>query len=469
MQKMKCPKCQFENPVGAKFCNECGGKLGLVCTQCNKTNPPVSMFCNACGHNLNGLNRPPGIDYANPQSYTPKFLADKILTTRSSIEGERKLVTVLFADAANYTSISEKLDPEEIHQIMDGCFTILMEKTHKYEGTINQFTGDGIMALFGAPIARENHAQRACYAALSVRRAMEDYGKQIMADYGLEFKMRFGLNSGPVIVGSIGDDLRMDYTAVGDTTNLAKRMESIATPGSVILAQNTFRLVKSYFELEALGPVSIKGKESAQYAYALTDSSKVQTRFEESISKGYPLILTTGRVLEHWHTGTMSRRSRVLTELHPNGIVEMHPHDAIKLGLIEGDLIVVTSKRGQVEAPLHITEKSPPGLVFMPFHWREAAANVLTNDALDKVAKIPEFKVSAVNAVLAVLDRAASDNAFLARLAENPAEALEEYDLTTEEKAALMSGDIRKIESRLGKLDGRLKTWLILRLSQEKW
>ena len=189
----------------------------------------------------------------------------------------------------------------------------------------------------------------------------------------------------------------------------------------------------------------------------------------ESISEGYPLILTTGRVLEHWHTGTMSRRSKVLNELNPNGVVEMHPSDAAKLGLIEHDLIVVASERGRVEAPLHITEKSPPGLVFMPFHWREAAANILTNDALDPLAKIPEYKVSAVNAVLAVLDRAAQDNAFLARLAENPAEALKEYDLTAEEKAALMSGDIRKVESWLGKLDERLRTWLMLRLSQEKW
>ena len=189
----------------------------------------------------------------------------------------------------------------------------------------------------------------------------------------------------------------------------------------------------------------------------------------ESISKGYPLVLTTGRVLEHWHTGTMSRRSNVLNELYPNGVVEMSPSDAVKRGLIEGDLIVVASKRGRVEVPLHITEKSPPGLVFMPFHWHEAAANILTNDALDPVAKIPEYKVSAVNTVLAVLDKASQDNAFLARLAENPAEALKEYELTAEEKAALMSGDIRKIESWLGKLDERLKTWLMLRLSQEKW
>jgi len=189
----------------------------------------------------------------------------------------------------------------------------------------------------------------------------------------------------------------------------------------------------------------------------------------ESISEGYPLILTTGRVLEHWHTGTMSRRSKVLNELNPNGVVEMHPSDAAKLGLVEHDLIVVASKRGKLEAPVHITENLSPGLVFMPFHWREAAANILTNDALDPIAKIPEYKVSAVNAVLAVLDRAAQDNAFLARLAENPAEALKEYDLKAEEKAALMSGDIRKVESWLGKLDERLRTWLMLRLSQEKW
>jgi formate dehydrogenase alpha subunit len=189
----------------------------------------------------------------------------------------------------------------------------------------------------------------------------------------------------------------------------------------------------------------------------------------ESVSEGYPLVLTTGRILEHWHTGTMSRRANVLSQLCPGGAIEMHPGDALKLGLVEGDQVVVSSKRGRVETPVHITEKSPPGVVFMPFHWHEAAANILTNDALDPLAKIPEFKVSAVNAVLGVLDRAARDNAFLARLAENPAEALREYELTAEEKAAIMSGDIRKIESWVGKLDERLRTWLVLRLSQEKW
>ena len=189
----------------------------------------------------------------------------------------------------------------------------------------------------------------------------------------------------------------------------------------------------------------------------------------ESISETYPLILTTGRVLEHWHTGTMSRRSRVLSELRPDGVVEMHPGDALKLGLVERDLVALSSERGKLETTLHITDRALPGVVFMPFHWREAPANLLTSGALDPQAKIPEFKVSAVNAVLAVLDRAVQDNEFLARLAENPAEALKDYELTSEEKAALTSGDIRKIESWVGKIDDRLKTWLVMRLSQEKW
>ncbi len=189
----------------------------------------------------------------------------------------------------------------------------------------------------------------------------------------------------------------------------------------------------------------------------------------ESVSEDYPLILTTGRVLEHWHTGSMSRRSDVLDKLHPNAAVDIHPTDALKLGIVDGDLVTLTSERGKIETAARITEETSPGLAFMAFHWNESPVNVLTNDALDPAAKIPEFKVSAVKAVLAVLDRAAQDNAFFARLAENPARALKEYDLTPEERAAIASGDIRKIESWVGKLDKRLKNWLIARLQQESW
>jgi hypothetical protein len=175
---MRCPKRRFDNREGAKFCGKCRDKLLWLCPQCGTENSPENTFCDECGYDLKESQESPPIDFDRPQSYTPKFLADKILTTPSSIEGERKLVTVLFADVANYTAISEKLDPEDVHQIMDGCFRILMDAIHRYEGTVNQFTGDGVMALFGAPLAHEDHAQRACYAALSTQKTMLELPKQ---------------------------------------------------------------------------------------------------------------------------------------------------------------------------------------------------------------------------------------------------------------------------------------------------
>jgi len=241
---MKCFRCLFENPESAKTCNRCGDALGIACSACGKGNPPGSKFCNACGATLSGQDRNPAIDYSKPHAYTPKFLAEKILTTRSAVEGERKQVTVLFADVVDYTSISGRLDAEMAHRIMGGCFRILMDEVHRCEGTVNQFTGDGIMALFGAPVAYEDHAKRGCMAALSTRKAMEEYGERIEKDLGVEFKMRLGLNSGTVFVGSIGDDLRMDYTAIGETTNLASRMESLARPGRILVSGHTYRLVK---------------------------------------------------------------------------------------------------------------------------------------------------------------------------------------------------------------------------------
>jgi len=283
---VKCSKCQYDNPEGMQFCGKCATKLESICPKCGFSNPPEFAFCGKCAQALAEPEKAPSVDYSEPQSYTPKHLADKILTTRSSIEGERKLVTVFFADVANYTSISEKLDPEEVHQIMDGAFKILMDEIHKYEGTINQFTGDGVMALFGAPVAHEDHAQRACYAALAIQNALGEYGDKIEKDTGVEFKMRVGLNSGPVIVGAIGDDLRMDYTAVGDTTNLGSRMESMAGPGNILVSGNTHRLVRSFFEFESLGKIEVKGKKEPQDAFELIKAGEVATRIGASIAKG---------------------------------------------------------------------------------------------------------------------------------------------------------------------------------------
>jgi hypothetical protein len=181
-QEMQCPKCQADNREGVKFCEDCGAKMEVQCPECRSVIPLGKRFCGDCGYDLKKPKAAPTIDYQQPRSYTPNFIAEKILTSRSAIEGERKLVTVLFADVAGFTSMSEKLDPEEVHQIMDGCFKILMDEIHRYEGTINQFTGDGVMALFGAPLAHEDHAQRACYAALSIQGALVEYSDKLRKD-----------------------------------------------------------------------------------------------------------------------------------------------------------------------------------------------------------------------------------------------------------------------------------------------
>jgi class 3 adenylate cyclase/tetratricopeptide (TPR) repeat protein len=283
---MKCPKCQFDNPPAVNFCVECGAGLESICPQCGAANSPSFKFCGKCGYDLRGARAPAPVDYSKPQSYTPKFLADKILKDRSSLEGERKLVTVLFADTVSYTSMSEKLDTEEVRQIMDGCFQILMGETHRYEGTVTQFTGDGAMALFGAPVAHEDHALRACYTALAIRKALEGYGEKVKRDCGVEFKMRIGLNSGPVIVGSVGTDLKMEYTAVGDTVNLASRMQTMAEPGGTLVAPDTYRMAKDFFEFQPVGKLKVKGKEEPIEAYQLLQATEVATRIEAAVIRG---------------------------------------------------------------------------------------------------------------------------------------------------------------------------------------
>ncbi len=268
------------------FCNQCGNSMAALCSACGQSNPADSIFCNQCGKRLNGSQAPPPRQERQPLAYTPKFLADKILTSHASIEGERKLVTVLFADVAGFTAMSEKLDPEDMHAIMDGCFTILMNEIHKFEGTINQFTGDGVMALFGAPLAHEDHAQHACYAALAIQKELKGYSGMIQQRYGVAFHMRIGLNSGPVVVGAIGDNLRMDYTAVGDTTNLGARMESLAEPGTIRVSRNTVQLVRKYFEFNALGATHVKGKSEPQETFELNGASRLTSRLDASAAHG---------------------------------------------------------------------------------------------------------------------------------------------------------------------------------------
>ncbi len=243
---MKCPRCQYENPPGSNFCLGCGTRLGATCGACGHDLPAGSRFCNKCGAPVSGGESAGQARFASLESYTPKHLAEKILTSRSALEGERKQVTVLFADLKGSMELLADRDPEEARRLLDPVLERMMESVHHYEGTVNQVMGDGIMALLGAPIAHEDHAVRACYAALRMQEAIKRYAGETRRTQGVEVEIRVGLNSGEVVVRSIGSDLRMDYTAVGQTTHLAARMEQLASPGTTRLTADTLRLAEGY-------------------------------------------------------------------------------------------------------------------------------------------------------------------------------------------------------------------------------
>jgi class 3 adenylate cyclase len=233
---------------------------------------------------------PTSVPGADPQplpiSYTPQYLTEKILTSRSALEGERKQVTVLFADIKDSTELIRDLDPEDAQKLLDPAIHIMMESVHRFEGTVNQVLGDGIMSIFGAPIAHEDHAARACYASLAMQSAMHDYTEEVRSAHGIEMQIRVGLNSGEVVVRTIGNDLHMDYSAVGPTTHLAARMEQLARPGSIRLSSSTLRLVEGLVRVHDLGPIPIKGMDEPVEVYELTGASTIRRRLQATIARG---------------------------------------------------------------------------------------------------------------------------------------------------------------------------------------
>ena len=221
-----------------------------------------------------------------PLAYTPAYLAEQILASKSALEGERKQVTVLFADLKGSTELIAGLDPEEARQLLDPALHRMMEAVHRYEGTVNQVLGDGIMALFGAPLAHEDHAMRACYAALAMQDAMRRYAEGVRRAHGLEVQMRVGLNSGEVVVRAIGNDLHMDYSAVGPTTHLAARMEQLAPPGGIRLTVETLRLVEGFVQVTALGPFPVKGLAEPVEVFELVGASALRQRLQAAVARG---------------------------------------------------------------------------------------------------------------------------------------------------------------------------------------
>jgi class 3 adenylate cyclase/tetratricopeptide (TPR) repeat protein len=303
---MKCPRCGFENIHKAKFCNECGNKLDVACTSCQTPNPPGSKFCHACGQNLIPPAKPSPKDLSfdekieRIQRYLPEGITEKILNQRDKIEGERKQVTVLFCDMAGFTSLSEKVGPEEAYGLMDQVYEILIHKVHDYGGTVNEMTGDGIMALFGAPIALEDASQRAIKSSLAIHREIgkfNDRMKQERQNMPL-LKMRIGIHTGPVVVGTLGNDLRVEFKAVGDTVNLASRMEGLAEPGATYVTEDTFRLTEGLFRFEALGAKKVKGKEEAVNVFRVVASGSGRTRFDVSAERGLTPFVGRERELE---------------------------------------------------------------------------------------------------------------------------------------------------------------------------
>jgi class 3 adenylate cyclase len=303
---MRCPHCRHENRGGARFCGACGASLeaGIACARCTALNPPHQKFCDACGEVLS-----PSVGAPAPardaRAYTPRHLVEKILTTRGALEGERKQVSVLFADVVDSMRLAEGLDAEEWHRILDRVFEILTGGVHRFEGTVNQFTGDGVMALFGAPLAHEDHARRACHAALSAMEELRTYASTLRAR-GLELSVRMGLNSGEVVVGKIGDDLRMDYTAQGHCVGLAARIEQLAAPGTVLLGEHTARLVEGFFALADLGIQTMKGVSAPVRVFELLGAGPLRTRLDASGFRGLSRLV--GREAElTWLDGILSR------------------------------------------------------------------------------------------------------------------------------------------------------------------
>jgi len=282
---MKCPHCAHDNPTNAKFCLECGSRFAQTCPKCRNELPLSAKFCLECGERVSAVASDP-TRFTNPEPCTPKHLAERILTSKAALEGERKQVTVLFADLKGSMELLADRDPEEARSVLDPVLQLMMDAVHRYEGTINQVMGDGIMALFGAPLAHEDHAVRACYAAIRMQESVKKYAEEVRRSHAAVIKIRVGLNSGEVVVRSIGSDLRMDYTAVGQTTHLAARMEQLADPGAIVITPDTLALAEGYVEVKSLGAVPVKGLAGRIEIYELVCAGPVRTRLQAATRRG---------------------------------------------------------------------------------------------------------------------------------------------------------------------------------------
>ncbi|MGQ0683934.1 adenylate/guanylate cyclase domain-containing protein [Bradyrhizobium sp.] len=290
---MWCPTCRHQNRPEAKFCEQCATPLTHDCPRCATPASIAAKFCSECG---SALGKATAARFLSPGSYTPKHLAERILTSRDELEGERKQVTVLFSDIKGSMELIADRDPEEAQKILDPILERMMEAVHHYEGMVNRVMGDGVMALFGAPVAHEDHAVRACYAGLRMQERVGQYALDVQRLHALPVTMRVGINSGEIVVSSIGNDLFVDFTVIGQTAHLAARMEQLAMPGSVMATSATYRLVEGYVEAKPLGPVMVKGLGQPVDVFEVTGGGGERTRLQAAVSRG--LTRFVGRSIE---------------------------------------------------------------------------------------------------------------------------------------------------------------------------
>ncbi len=300
---MKCNKCGFTNRESITFCEECGSGLDMTCPNCGLNVPQGRKFCGSCGNKIaSASTEPPAPSMEDKMSmiqrYLPEGLAEKVLAGRDRIVGEQKTVTILFCDMVGFTSLSEKIGHERIYAVMDDILERLIRKVNEYGGTVNKLTGDGLMALFGAPVALEDAPQRAVRSSLSMHREMAKYNESVKSKGIPPMQMRIGIHTGPVVVGSMGNDLRVEFTAMGDTVNLASRIEGAAIPGSTFVSSEVFRATEHYFEYEFKGEKQLKGKELPVKLYQALAPSSIRTRFDVSAVRGLTPLVGRERELD---------------------------------------------------------------------------------------------------------------------------------------------------------------------------
>ncbi|WP_233859232.1 adenylate/guanylate cyclase domain-containing protein [Paraburkholderia sp. HD33-4] len=303
---MRCTSCGFENPTDANFCEECGAALTPVCPACGRASTSTARFCAGCGApmtvaSVRGLAQ--SVSASVPIQYTPRHLVERILAEQATMEargssfGERKTITALFADMAGSTALIRDLDPEEAQRLIDPVIALMMEAVHHYEGYVAKSLGDGILALFGAPLAHEDHAQRAVYAALRMQEAMRHHSDRVRLEFGIALQIRVGIHTGEVVVRSIRkDDLHTDYDPVGHTVHIASRMESTATPATTLVSESTHKLTEGYFVFKALGTTRVKGLQDPLLVYEVVGPGPLRTRLQVAVHRG--LASFVGRVSE---------------------------------------------------------------------------------------------------------------------------------------------------------------------------